>query len=1194
MRTKKVLSGLSILLLLSSLLFAQSIVVEPISGLPEDFIRGVDISTLSLMEECGAKYFDSDGTQKDLYEILKSSGVNWIRLRLWNDPTDEKGNSLGGGDNNLKRTLDMAVRAKKAGFKLLLDFHYSDFWADPAKQSKPKAWKNLSGKELENAVYQFTLDSMKVLIAAGAEPDMVQTGNELNGGMLWPDGKTWADKGEEIGGFKGFGNLLKAAGKAVRETSKAKIAIHVADGGDNGLYRFVFDGITKQKVDYDCIGLSFYPYWHGGLAALEANMADLAKRYGKEMYVAETAYAYTEDDMDNQGNVFMVYSDENFGYNATVQGQATVVRDVMNSVLKTGGKLGIGIFYWEPAWYAVEGCGWKSGEGNNWDNQAMFDKTGKKLESLDVFRLVYGGADKKIEPKDYETVDLTIQPGEKEKDLPEKVKIIYSDDSLRSQKIIWNAHDFSKEKEIRTFTVEGKLEGTDFPVVAQVTVSDKVNLIADPSFESGKFGKWSYSGPGEACFPENNKSNSYTGSWTYKYWLGSAFKSNMYQTFENIPNGIYTLSVWAMGGGGEKDIKLYARDFGSGKTVSAKVTNTAWKEWHQFVIPEIEVTNEKCTVGIYLNTNPDCWGNFDDMEFFLNKQPVTLTAQDYVSVNDESIPNVKEDLSDSIEVASVPGKGPNVLQGLWIEANSYNTSLIRDVASGEKSGYEFDKSVFETYANWWFWGDLSKKFHLDAEISVWNIKHTMFQANSFGANVPDTTFADGLQGLAAWLFSPLWGANGNAKPGVFNKLGFNIKTPYVNTLIGYGNLKANGMSEWSGIFTMLDRWNDVSKGFVEFKNGNKIKNFGDNFTLNSLVGFSKMRGEYGIYSVISATLFDNFNLTGSFGSTTMSTEVFRYNEQNENAASVYASYKFPKDIKLEAHAMANFGTDNEFDLDRTAWAARLSGSIGKNEFNVTEKYSGENAATVWGLDSTLAQDSLTTELEYWYKNDDRFAIGLDGIFAMNDVDSFEIGKTNIRLQPMYDMNLEKLIKKDISFSLYSSVDLDFINDVTASAKIPAFLFEEAGIELTLADVAPKLKKLVFDYAAYPVYKDWTKTDGYKLDVFYHSLMCVAQLTDSLSVNAAGIYRGYADKVKTNQSIGLAAGVSIKTDIAWLGKPQIWMHMTYGMDPYEDVNYNVYRYDDPQNKIAHRSYRLNSVDKAMTESRIAIGLIWDIQ
>lgn len=1195
MGTKKVFCFLCLLVVMTicaTFLTAEEIVVAPIPGLPDDFMRGADVSMLAEIEECGGKYFDADGKEKDLFVILKENGVNWIRLRVWNNPVDDKGVGLGGGNNDLARTIALGKRAKDAGFKLLVDFHYSDFWADPARQTKPAAWKDMNAEQLEKAVYDFTLDSMKQLVAAGAKPDMVQTGNELNGGMLWPEGKTWKDVNDvEVGGIKGFAKFLTAAGKAIREIDPSiKIAIHLANGGDNGLYRSIFDGLKKEKVDYDAIGLSFYPYWHGSMAALEANVSDLAKRYKKEMYIAETAYGYTEDDFDEQGNVFMVYSDDNFGYEATVQGQATVVRDVMASIFKAGGNLGRGVFYWEPGWIPVKGAGWKAGEGNNWDNQAMFDKDGKVLESIKVFNKIYDKTEVAIAPKSFEDINLKIAPKEKTKKLPSKAKIIYSDDSIRLEPITWDAYDFSSKTEIGTFNVEGTLEGSSFRVKANVEVSDQVNLITDTSFETGKLGEWKINGPGAASFLENNKTNARNGSWTYKYWLGSGFKTQLIRTFKDLPNGSYSLSIWAMGGGGEKAIKLFATNPATKKTASADIKNTGWKEWKQYTIPNIQVTNNQCTIGIYLDTNADCWGNFDDIEFYQNKGTVALKNE---NDDDISVP-INEDLTNAVAVAATsagPAK-PTLLQGLWIEATSHNTSIIRDIATGEKPGYEFDKSVLSTKANWWFWGDVSPKFHLDAEVALWNINHTMYKADSFAANVPEVTVGDGLQGLLSMFFSPIVGLN-EENPGILNKMGFTIKTPFLNTRLGYGDLQDNTMTGFTGIFNVIDRWDNVGDGFIEFTPGAKAKRIGDNVELNILLALSRMRGEYGMYSILGATIFDKVKFAMTFTSTTTSSELFRYDEQNDNAASLYFSFDPIQMLKFELHGLTAFGTEIESGLDASAFAMRITFEKNAHKLILSESYAGSTAATIWGYDDSVNIDSSTTSLMYWYKND-LFAAGIDGSFKMNTVDDLKEGLWNIRVQPMFDFNWKSIIENDMTTSIYGVVDVDRIDAASNSEKPWTAWFEEAGIEIVLTDFSATFKKLTFDYAACPTYKTYDSENGYDVNIFYHSLMVSAQFTDTVTATLAGIYRGFADEADSNQPLGLAAGVAIKTDIKFLGSPKIWMHMTYGMDPYEDVNDALYRYDDPNNKLVHRTYRLNSVDQAMEESRISLGFIWDIK
>jgi arabinogalactan endo-1,4-beta-galactosidase len=249
--------------------------VEPVQGLSEDFMRGVDISMVAEIEKLGGAYYDENGKSADVFQILKKHGVNWVRLRLWNNPVNDynvveggvtiskKGDPVGGGNNSIDVDIALAKRAKKAGLKILLDFHYSDFWADPEKQKKPQEWKNLSGDALCEAVEDFTKTTLQKFYKAGVCPDMVQIGNETNNGMLWPDGKinpvTKTDV--DIGGMDGFIKLLKSASRGVRTAgtwgTDIKIIIHLADGGKNALYRTIFDAVTAAQVDFNIIGLSF-------------------------------------------------------------------------------------------------------------------------------------------------------------------------------------------------------------------------------------------------------------------------------------------------------------------------------------------------------------------------------------------------------------------------------------------------------------------------------------------------------------------------------------------------------------------------------------------------------------------------------------------------------------------------------------------------------------------------------------------------------------------------------------------------------------------------------------------------------------------------------------------------------------------------------------------------------------------------
>ncbi len=354
---------------------SESAAVSPVPALE---IRGVDTSSLPQVEDKGGVFYDANGQAQDIFEILADHGINYVRLKLWHTPAN--------GYNNLDRVKGMATRIEQAGMGFLLDFHYSDTWADPKKQYKPLAWWDFSYDELEAAVYSYTKDAITALREQGTEPDIVQIGNEIPGGMLWDHGKLDGSDDQ----FARLTRLLKAGIAGVKDAGcDAKIMLHLDRGGNNDLFRWWFDNIIAEGVEFDVIGLSFYGYWHGDLSDLAANLADLAQRYKKELIVVETAYAYTLANQDGYGNIIGRADQLIVGYPATVDGQSAWLRDLMQVVKDAPGGLAKGVFYWEPAWLGLKGCGWNPADpqsGNAWENQALFDFDGHVLPSLAVFR----------------------------------------------------------------------------------------------------------------------------------------------------------------------------------------------------------------------------------------------------------------------------------------------------------------------------------------------------------------------------------------------------------------------------------------------------------------------------------------------------------------------------------------------------------------------------------------------------------------------------------------------------------------------------------------------------------------------------------------------------------------------------------------------------------------------------------------
>ncbi|EOC9242581.1 arabinogalactan endo-beta-1,4-galactanase [Enterobacter cloacae] len=384
--------------LAASAFAADAVKTRPFNAMPADFIKGADISTLLEAEQHGAKFYNQNGQQLDAIAILKANGVNYVRLRLWVDPQDASGKTYGGGSNNLENTIALAKRVKAQGLKLLLDFHYSDFWTDPGKQFKPKAWEKMDYPQLKTAIHDYTRDTIARFKQEGVLPDMVQIGNEINGGMLWPEGKSWGQGGGE---FDRLAGLLNAAISGLKENltggEQVKIMLHLAEGTKNDTFRWWFDEIAKRDVPFDIIGLSMYTYWNGPISALKANMDDISRRYNKDVIVVEAAYGYTLDNCDNAENSFQAKEEKDGGYPGTVQGQYDYIHDLMQSVIDVPDHRGKGIFYWEPTWIAVPGTTWatKAGmkyihdewkEGNARENQALFDCQGKVLPSITVFK----------------------------------------------------------------------------------------------------------------------------------------------------------------------------------------------------------------------------------------------------------------------------------------------------------------------------------------------------------------------------------------------------------------------------------------------------------------------------------------------------------------------------------------------------------------------------------------------------------------------------------------------------------------------------------------------------------------------------------------------------------------------------------------------------------------------------------------
>ena len=339
---------------------------------PQDgtgLVIGADLSFLPQEEAHGAVFRDSAGVA-DAIQILERHGLDYARLRLWHSPSD--------GHSGLAEVLGMALRLRQRGLGLLLDLHYSDTWADPGKQSIPAAWAGLGPAALEDSVYRYTRDVVAALAAQGTPPDIVQLGNEITGGMLWDRGRVGGsfDTPEQ---WQQLGALLKAAARGARESAPGvRVMLHVDCGGDAATSQWFFDHVVAEGVSFDVIGLSYYPWWHGTLESLAQNLAALANRYDRDLFVVETSYPWTLDDLDGEGNIVGLPGQLLAGFAATPIGQAAFLRRLVETVSATPRGHGRGVFTWAPDWVSAPGLG-SAGE-----NLALFDGSGRLLPGADA------------------------------------------------------------------------------------------------------------------------------------------------------------------------------------------------------------------------------------------------------------------------------------------------------------------------------------------------------------------------------------------------------------------------------------------------------------------------------------------------------------------------------------------------------------------------------------------------------------------------------------------------------------------------------------------------------------------------------------------------------------------------------------------------------------------------------------------
>ncbi|MDO5436405.1 MAG: glycosyl hydrolase 53 family protein [Clostridia bacterium] len=613
----------------------STLYVKKVENLPEDFIFGMDASAVIAEENSGVRYYDFDGSERDVFAVLAENGITHIRVRIWNDPYDAEGNGYGGGNCDIANAVAIGKRASQYGMKLICDFHYSDFWADPSKQMVPKAWKNITDiKEKAEAAYQYTRDCLLQLKEAGVDVGIVQAGNETNNKLCGE--KTWFN----------IQYIMQACAKATREVCPdALVALHFANP-EKGAYATYAKKMDYYNVDYDIFASSYYPYWHGSLDNLAAVLTEIAETYGKKVMVMETSYAYTGEDTDFSANTIGDGGAIIKDYPFSVQGQANSIRAITDTLVNRT-KNGIGVVYWEGTWITVGTESWEANHerwekyGSGWassyaagydpndagkyyggcavDNQALFDACGKPLESLKVFSLMRTGNEIAPVPDAIEDVTMIVDLNAPIT-LPETVNAVMTDDSKQAVPVVWDIDDALTEKMHTSGPAAYDITGDAGGMTAHCFVSMvEYNYLTNYSFEEGDTG-WVFTDlkKGDELYVEDKKSDSLTGTKHAHFWSSGKdrVEFTLEQTVTELPEGKYKFTVSIMGGDcDETDIYAYVKVNGDiAGTVPMSITS--YGNWDTETVPAFETkAGDTVTVGVYVKcrgTGNGAWGKIDD------------------------------------------------------------------------------------------------------------------------------------------------------------------------------------------------------------------------------------------------------------------------------------------------------------------------------------------------------------------------------------------------------------------------------------------------------------------------------------------------------------------------------------------------------------------------------------------------------
>ena len=697
--------------------------VEKIKNLPEDFIMGMDISSVMSEFASGVTYKDFEGNTidniTDFCKFLAENGITHIRVRVWNDPYDANGNGYGGGNCDVATAAEIAEGCRAAGLKMLIDFHCSDFWADPGKQQVPKAWSGYTLEQKADAVEEFIGASLRTIDPNHETIDMVQVGNETTGSFV----------GES--GAENMCKLFSAGAKAIRAyNEEVKVVIHVTNP-EKGRVTTWAKNLDTYAVDYDVLATSYYPYWHGTLANLQSELAAVKANYGKDTMVAETSYAYTLEDSDGHSNTVRVGNNDS-GANTlqpfSVQGQATAIRNVMETVNNAGG---LGVFYWEPAWITVGditglsgdeletqiaankeawetyGSGWAASYGGEYnpedagkwyggsavDNEAMFYPDGTPTAGLYVWNYVKTGAVSR-----YVSVESVTNPEETIDanaafTLPETVVVTYNSGEA-DETVAWNEEEVAAidtavsgvytvsgtvtfSKEINQGAFSGM---TSAEVIYTLTVKQP-NLVTDANdagFESGV--NYTIGGKGISAIPA--KDDPYEGKGSMHWYYTSATTGTVtYNKVITLEPGKYSAELMSQGFAGDTiSLQILSDDdevlFEGDATVLE-----GWAVWKKVAVDFMITKQTDVKIQIVVNMQKGGWGTADALYLYkagdLEREDTTTETENSIVVDTPE----SEGETTNTEVTNVPATliSSNVTVAEILE----NTAEIEETAVNE-------------------------------------------------------------------------------------------------------------------------------------------------------------------------------------------------------------------------------------------------------------------------------------------------------------------------------------------------------------------------------------------------------------------------------------------------------------------------------------------------------------------------------